>query len=473
MDTGRSARLAHLSAITAARASGLPPELTLLSEGGDVWTFIREQNHPGLLADLIDQLPTGRSLLSAKVHSAKDEALVLDVFRFGEAPRFDPSDLRLVEKRALVLEYAEKRGDGDRLEALAQHFESCSVEYLSSATPLRIWEHWRMSTTVAATDDTVVSIEPEVAAPGTMRITWRRATCRPGRCLGGSCVTWACAGWISFALISTCLMMARGERSPSSVWLCFRRVWRSTAWTSFARSWAGLKWIDDDALDQAYQDPDTSLLQAEVLIGLCNLAHRNLARRDEYAYSLERILSVAQRHRPLALEVVADFLARFDPEGKAAQPQKLRERIEQVEPSSARTILAQLLDIGEATKKTNAYLEDRYGLSLRLDPALMEHADRDADPHGVFFVHGRGWSGFHVRFRDIARGGVRAVVPRGLEQYTVESIRLFDEVYDLAFAQELKNKDIPEGGSKAWCCFSRVARWSSRSRASRTACWIC
>lgn len=29
-----------------------------------------------------------------------------------------------------------------------------------------------------------------------------------------------------------------------------------------------------------------------------------------------------------------------------------------------------------------------------------------------------------------------------------ESARQFDEAYGLAFAQQLKNKDIPEGGSK-------------------------
>ena len=66
-----------------------------------------------------------------------------------------------------------------------------------------------------------------------------------------------------------------------------------------------------------------------------------------------------------------------------------------------------------------------------------------------FFVHGREFNGFHVRFRDIARGGVRAIHPRSIEQYAREQERLYDEAYNLAFAQQLKNKDIPEGGSKA------------------------
>lgn len=70
-------------------------------------------------------------------------------------------------------------------------------------------------------------------------------------------------------------------------------------------------------------------------------------------------------------------------------------------------------------------------------------------PYGVIFTHGRHFNGFHVRFRDIARGGLRIVSPPNVDQYALESTRQFDEAYGLAHAQQLKNKDIPEGGSKA------------------------
>jgi glutamate dehydrogenase len=70
-------------------------------------------------------------------------------------------------------------------------------------------------------------------------------------------------------------------------------------------------------------------------------------------------------------------------------------------------------------------------------------------PHGLFWVHGRGFNAFHVRFRETARGGVRVVRPPSVEQHLRECERHLDEVYELAYAQELKNKDIPEGGAKA------------------------
>lgn len=53
-----------------------------------------------------------------------------------------------------------------------------------------------------------------------------------------------------------------------------------------------------------------------------------------------------------------------------------------------------------------------------------------------------------VRFRDVARGGIRIVRSRGKEQYSINSRNLFDENYALASTQALKNKDIPEGGAK-------------------------
>ncbi len=63
----------------------------------------------------------------------------------------------------------------------------------------------------------------------------------------------------------------------------------------------------------------------------------------------------------------------------------------------------------------------------------------------------RHFNGYHVRFTDIARGGLRVVLPATAEAYTVESGRHFMECFNLAWAQQLKNKDIPEGGSKAVC----------------------
>ena len=119
------------------------------------------------------------------------------------------------------------------------------------------------------------------------------------------------------------------------------------------------------------------------------------------------------------------------------------------ESEDARRILHAMLDSAARTLKTNLFLPKRYGLAMRLDPSLIERPDLTDVPYGLFFVHGQGFDGFHLRFRDIARGGVRVVRPATPQALSREIDRLYDEVYGLAHAQQLKNKDIPEGGAKA------------------------
>lgn len=159
---------------------------------------------------------------------------------------------------------------------------------------------------------------------------------------------------------------------------------------------------------------------------------------------------------------IADlFLDKFKPEnplGDAsdefqARVRDIRAAIDSdVEESSVTDVLYRMIDIVGHTLKTNVYMQNRYALSLRLDPRVMgEERYAPFLPYGVVFVHGRRFNGYHCRFRDIARGGLRLVAPSSPEQLALESARQYDECYGLAFAQQLKNKDIPEGGSKAVC----------------------
>ena len=69
-------------------------------------------------------------------------------------------------------------------------------------------------------------------------------------------------------------------------------------------------------------------------------------------------------------------------------------------------------------------------------------------PFAIFLVVGAEFRGYHVRFRDIARGGIRIIRSGNLQAFTQNVTTLFDENYNLAATQDRKNKDIPEGGSK-------------------------
>lgn len=111
-------------------------------------------------------------------------------------------------------------------------------------------------------------------------------------------------------------------------------------------------------------------------------------------------------------------------------------------------VFESLLTFNRHILKTNFYQAAKVALSFRLDPAFLPSTEYPQRPFGMFLVVGGEFRGFHVRFRDVARGGIRIIRSRNREAYSINLRTLFDENYALASTQQRKNKDIPEGGSK-------------------------
>ncbi|KAF7293987.1 NAD-specific glutamate dehydrogenase [Mycena kentingensis (nom. inval.)] len=111
-------------------------------------------------------------------------------------------------------------------------------------------------------------------------------------------------------------------------------------------------------------------------------------------------------------------------------------------------VLESFLIFNKHVLKTNFYQPTKVALSFRLAPDFLPEVEYPKKPFGMFFVIGNEFRGFHIRFRDVARGGIRIVMSRNKENYSINQRQLFDENYGLASTQSLKNKDIPEGGAK-------------------------
>lgn len=112
-------------------------------------------------------------------------------------------------------------------------------------------------------------------------------------------------------------------------------------------------------------------------------------------------------------------------------------------------ILKTLNLFNKSILKTNFFITRKVAISFRLNPSLiMPKSEYPDTPHGIFFVVGNTFKAFHIRFRDIARGGIRIVSSRNQDVYEINSKMVIDENYQLASTQQRKNKDIPEGGSK-------------------------
>jgi len=180
--------------------------------------------------------------------------------------------------------------------------------------------------------------------------------------------------------------------------------------------------------------------------------------------------------RPHAHALARLFVGRFDPDAPMADAAftpavgvALAEVDRCVRDDESRALLHGMAAALRHTLRANVHVDGRWALSLRLQPSLFASVLPPSPhlsnmPYGVFFAVGRHFSGFHVRFSDVARGGLRVVLPPSREAHIAESRRHFMECFGLAWAQQLKNKDIPEGGSKGVCLVTPVEHASEGER---------
>ncbi len=202
----------------------------------------------------------------------------------------------------------------------------------------------------------------------------------------------------------------------------------------------------------------------EAFIGFC---HTSLAHNQPHRYTLEDVARAFHSHPEISLMLTRVFELRFDPEipdrGPACEA-ALASAAKEIEGYNTghrqldefrRTVFRAALSFIRRTLKTNFFVPEKHALAFRLDPAYL--ADLGAEftsdlppgrPFRVTYFFGRNGLGYHVGFSDIARGGWRTVLTRSRDDYVTAANTVFRECYVLAHTQQLKNKDIYEGGSK-------------------------
>ena len=459
-DTDEQTQLAHLRAIIAEKASGRPLELTLKTDDASEWTFMRPQDYPGVLAELMSELPWDRPLRAAKIHTAKDGNLVLDTFEFGEPDPFTAEHPQYKEKVEGTLAFAREHLPQWTEAPIRAYLASCSEDYALTITPFRMSRHWQLVQKLTGTDGTTVAIEGE-DDPNLCRIivavsnsTRRSMLQRIATRLSKSGINIHRAyldsvddgenGWITLV---GCVVQGPDGCSIDE---------QSQLWKEIRADLLRLKWFDPRTVRLGYDFDELGLLDAEIIVALLDLVNQYLVKKNPYAFNPTRLDSLVRKNITTAVSIATLLRDRFNPENPLPDEQfanRKNELLDHIENSvdleDARTMFCKMIEAVDAVKRTNLFIENRYALAFRIDPSLLTTETRSDCPYGVFFVHGRDFNGFHVRFKDIARGGVRAIHPRGVEQFSREQERLYDEAYNLAFAQQLKNKDIPEGGSKA------------------------
>jgi glutamate dehydrogenase len=125
-----------------------------------------------------------------------------------------------------------------------------------------------------------------------------------------------------------------------------------------------------------------------------------------------------------------------------------------------RNIFQMVLCFIDVILRTNFYKRDKTSIAFMYDPRFLNPVDYPENPCGIFHVIATELRGYHVRFRNIARGGIRIVRSHNLQTFMNNSDFIFDENYNLASTQQKKNKDIPEGGSKG----TILLRWGHQDK---------
>ena len=399
-----------------------------------------------------------REIQIARIYSSRDDSLRLDTFVFGPQPKCSIGSDSLKDALDMVREGVVSVDSKDA-EAFERFITSTSEDYIEKFDPGRALRHFKTCCGVENVERVQVVLEKEVHS-GFDRISV--AMDNPPK---------------KGLLLRVVNILAREDipvdRAYSdqferddlsavavmSFYLDRKRIdiqEDSELWRRLKRQFELTKWFAFHGLEALSEEDGWELGQVMLMQAACEFAHQFLMSKDIHAYTSSRILYVALKHRAILKELFNYFDARFNPafEGDRGNARKelgakAREAINGVDNVIHRNILTYVYRFFRFTLRTNYYLEHKLGLSFRLDPVILAPMPREERPFGIYCFHGPYSFGFHVRYRDTARGGVRVVRTRNQEQFELESNRLFDEVTKLASAQQFKNKDIPEGGSKA------------------------
>lgn len=165
-------------------------------------------------------------------------------------------------------------------------------------------------------------------------------------------------------------------------------------------------------------------------------------------YSQEYYAEMLVRHAPVMRSMVDYFHAKFDPANHSDEKAKMllaqcENYIAQVKSLDEDRVLRRVLNVMQATVRTNYYQRDSMGvqkpqLSMKIKGAEIIDLPKPV-PMFETFVYAHRVEGIHLRSSKISRGGIRWSDRR-------EDFR--DEILDLMKAQTVKNSVIVPTGAK-------------------------
>lgn len=261
-----------------------------------------------------------------------------------------------------------------------------------------------------------------------------------------------------------------------------RAVWDVADIPDFLRELVTVKYfasfdrIDDELVSKGTITGN----MGNVLRAMVSFVHQNLVNIDPNIYTIENINEAFCRHPELVQRLCESFKWKFDRDHHDYDKYlKVRElflrdvnRLDTGHEENdirRKNVLLQAMNMIHFCYKTNAYRTNFTAFCFRMDPKYLDEIpfkrqDRFPElPYAIYFMKGMHFFGYHIRFKDLSRGGLRTVFPQQSEGLDRERNNVFHECYNLAYTQQKKNKDIPEGGAKGVIFLKPYERLTSES----------
>ena len=452
-------KVRHLQAVMTGDLFETKQTITLWDRDRTKVTYVGPGGDHQVLSEVAARL-SQFNLKMGSLYVSRDDKLFIGSFTKADHMRLDRNNPRIVEKvrqaRELML-----REFPSEIREIDHYVENLDNEFVTSSTAARIQLTYRMVRYMKSHEGAHTFFEPVSDRP-TARLTLGLKNGTPGEAmeqifnlLNRYGVTLTRMFVVTFK---------EGYESPISI-IHFHVATMSGSKIDVSavpmiklnKALRTMGWVDMDEYS-AFMAPQYafSINAVNLVRSWATWLHVMLGKENSYYYSQYKIRTTFFKYPEITKELVSYFRQKFDPNEQQAREsgkvkaaaEAMRDRIEQMSDEVERHIFGRTLSFIACADKTNYFSQTKTGLAFRLNPDVLDKKYYPDRPYCIFFIVGRDYRMFHTRWKDIARGGLRVVMPRNPTDYEVALAGHYDEVYGLSHAQQLKNKDIPEGGAK-------------------------
>ena len=444
----RHEQLKHLKALLAMGFCDLDEEIRLRSEDGRHIAVVSRQNFPGLLANILKRLPAHPKLVGARVFTSTAHNFIIDLFEFESKHNdVENSAIQNQELEEIIVRVSElSRKPAAQVKDFMSHYHPTS-QLLTS--PEQITEHFLAFLHVEKSNDVAVNWT-DTEHSGQTRVTISAGGTRTKDVFQRTAEFLAQHSLDVEQAILQEIPVDEGIPISIASFVVAGKWQQSLTIESASKQLARYLRLDQDVIENtaliaAFPDLDDT----ELALAVCRLTG-HLLKFQGFNITFQQIVNVMIEHRASTTPLLSLLKANS---ATGAQTQRAADdhsiSLEHLNSSVDRMALSTFNAIANSLTCSNFNQKSRRSLALRFEESLFNDFKIDEKPFAVFYIFGKGFDGFHVRFRDVARGGMRLIKTRNLEHYHIESVRCFEEAFRLAAAQQLKNKDIAEGGAKA------------------------